>query len=141
MQIELTKRADGGGTLRCIRVDRSITWRSAPRPLYDLTRFAVESSLGLMDGYWGAVASGVALGDADAAEPEGEALLSLRLAQKFDVELAGVIAWRAAELELGIEITEAMLDEIRTLRDRLFREWFAVLPGEPMLLRWPLEAE
>lgn len=94
-----------------------------------------------MDGYWGAVASGVALGDADAAEPEGEALLSLRLAQKFDVELAGVIAWRAAELELGIEITEAMLDEIRTLRDRLFREWFAVLPGEPMLLRWPLEAE
>lgn len=136
MQIELTKRADGSGTLRCIRGDSSITWRSSPQPLYDLTRYAVEVVLGLRDGYWGHVAAGAEL---DAEAGGAEQRLSLALAQRFDVELAGAIAWHASEMRLGDGVTEASLEAIRELRERLFHEWFAVLPGEPLLLRWPPE--
>lgn len=141
MQIELTKHANGTGTLRCLRVDSSITWRQPARPLYELTRYAVEAVLDLRDGYWARVAAGADLAaDEGGAAAGGQQELSLRLAQRFDIELAGVIAWHASELQLGEQVTESSLEAIRTWRDRLFREWFALLPGEAMVLRWPSEA-
>ena len=141
MQIELTKRADGAGTLRCIRGDRSITWRPSPRPLHDLTRYAVEAVLQFSDGYWGRIANGSMTLDHDGAQPTGEAALSLRLSQKFDVELAGAIAWHASEMPASEVVTEASLERIRAYRDHLFRRWFELLPGEPLTLPWPASME
>jgi hypothetical protein len=55
---------DGGGVLRCVRSDGSVTWQkqesrhAAFFALHDLTHFAVESTLGLRSGFSGLIAKG-----------------------------------------------------------------------------------
>ena len=64
MKVELTKRADGGSSLRCVRADGSVTWQSHHGrqalffPVHDLTHFAVESVLAGKTGFYGLVAVG-----------------------------------------------------------------------------------
>ncbi len=62
--IQITKRKDGGGVLRCVRADGSATWQkqksrhAAFFALHDLTHFAVESTLGFRRGFFGLIAEG-----------------------------------------------------------------------------------
>jgi hypothetical protein len=62
--IQITKRKDGGGVLRCVRADGSETWQKQENrhaaffALHDLTHFAVESTLGFQRGFFGLVAEG-----------------------------------------------------------------------------------
>ena len=51
MRIEIAKRSDGAGVLRCTRDDGTVVWRKQPRhgahfALHDLVHFAAEASLG-----------------------------------------------------------------------------------------------
>jgi hypothetical protein len=51
MKVEIVKRADGAGVLRCTRADGSVTWQKQEKhgvhfALHDLTHFAVETTLG-----------------------------------------------------------------------------------------------
>lgn len=65
--IQLTKRADGGAVLRCVRADGSVTWQRhegrqpAFFPLHDLIHYAVESELGFHRGFYGLVAARAAV--------------------------------------------------------------------------------
>ena len=64
MRVQITKKADGSGVLRCVRADGSVTWQkqtdrhAAYFALHDLTHFAVETSLGLRRGFFGLIAEG-----------------------------------------------------------------------------------
>jgi hypothetical protein len=58
LRIEIVKRVDGGGVLRCTRADGSVVWQKQSRhaahfALHDLTHFSVETASGI-----GAVSSG-----------------------------------------------------------------------------------
>jgi len=49
LRVEITKRADGAGVLRCVRDDGSVTWQKHDRhaaffALHDLTHYAVETT-------------------------------------------------------------------------------------------------
>jgi hypothetical protein len=51
MRIEIAKRSDGAGVLRCTRDDGTVVWRKQPRhgahfALHDLVHLAAETSLG-----------------------------------------------------------------------------------------------
>ena len=63
LRIQITKRPDGNGVLRCVRADGSVTWQKQERhaaffALHDLTHFAVESTLGFRRGFYGLIAEG-----------------------------------------------------------------------------------
>ena len=63
LRIQITKRPDGNGVLRCVRADGSVTWQKQERhaaffALHDLTHFAVESTLGFRRGFYGLLAEG-----------------------------------------------------------------------------------
>ncbi len=57
LQIEIVKRSDGSGVLRCTRQDGSVTWRKLTKhaahfALHDLTHYAVETVLGYRRGFF-----------------------------------------------------------------------------------------
>ena len=62
MRVQIAKRADGCGVLRCIRDDGSTAWQKQPDryaaffALHDLTHFAVETTLAYRRGFFGLVA-------------------------------------------------------------------------------------
>ena len=60
MQIRLKKGRDGPDSLACVREDGTSTWRRIQRGLafHDLAHYAVETELGLTEGFYGLVASG-----------------------------------------------------------------------------------
>jgi hypothetical protein len=60
MQIRLKKGRDGPDSLACVREDGSSTWRRIQRGLaiHDLAHLAVESELGVGDGFFGLVEGG-----------------------------------------------------------------------------------
>ena len=58
LRVEISKRPDGSGVLRCTRADGSATWDKREKhavffALHDLTHFAVESALGFQSGFFG----------------------------------------------------------------------------------------
>src|ERR1700694_1448231 len=63
LRIQITRRPDGNGVLRCVRADGSVTWQKQERhaaffALHDLTHFAIESTLGFRRGFYGLIAEG-----------------------------------------------------------------------------------
>jgi hypothetical protein len=58
--IRLKKGRDGPDSLACVRDDGTSTWRRIQRGLafHDLAHFAVETELGIPDGFFGLVAGG-----------------------------------------------------------------------------------
>lgn len=65
LQVNLKKISDAQSSFHCRRPDGSETWsRVSPfYPRHDLTHFAVESALGLKQGFFGLIAAGWALDD------------------------------------------------------------------------------
>jgi hypothetical protein len=70
MQIRLKKGRDGPDSLACVRADGTSTWRRIQRGLafHDLAHFAVETELGVGDGFYGLVAGGWSFEDFASAE-------------------------------------------------------------------------
>ena len=151
LRIHLTKHADGGAVLKCIREDGSTTWqrqrgRSAGFfPLHDLTHFAIETELGLRQAFYGLMADGWDIEETTGKSARGslpsEAYAVERLVGLFDLERAGSAFWSAAEVNAhcyGAEaspgqslprpITEEDLDRIRTRISELLGQW-ALLPS------------
>src|SRR4051812_776695 len=62
--IEFAKRKDGNTLLRCVRDDGSSTWQRNENqharffPLHDLVHYALESTLGFSQGFFGLIAAG-----------------------------------------------------------------------------------
>ena len=151
LRVCLTKHADGGAVLKCIREDGSATWqrqqgRSAGFfPLHDLTHFAIESELGLRHAFYGVIADGWNIEETTGKSPRGalpaEAYAVERLVGLFDLERAGSATWLASELNehcygpavavgqcLPRSITEDDLARIRSRIAELLAQW-AMLPS------------
>ena len=149
MLIQLTRRADGGAVLRCVRADGSVTWQrhegrnASFFPLHDLTHYAVETTLGATGGFFGLVASGWDIADTSGKGARGplppEALLVEHLVGFLNAERASGSEWTAADFHaqaaqlvaqhgdaVGAAPTDDLLASIRARRRELFARWAAV---------------
>jgi hypothetical protein len=156
MRVQITKKADGSGVLRCVRADGSVTWQkqtdrhAAYFSLHDLTHFAVETTLGLRRGFFGLIAEGWDIEDTtgkgargplppEAAEVEG-------IVGLFDAERAGGQIWTVDEFnEFGAikGLRPLSFDDIARVkkkRSELFQQWFAVEPGSTLELQYEVAA-
>ncbi len=146
MHIQITKRADGAGLLRCTRADGSITWQKQQRhaahfALHDLTHYAVETTLGAKRGFFGLVAEGWEIEDTTGKGTRGplppEAVEIEQVVGLFDTERASGAIWTLEEFhQCGVKLTAEQIADIRARRGELFQKWFAVPPGGALDLSW-----
>jgi len=151
LRIQITKRRDGSGVLRCVRADGSLTWQKQERQaaffaLHDLTHFAVESMLGFRQGFYGLIEAGGDIEDTTGLRTRGplpvEALEVEYFVGSLDAERASGTTWTADEFNQHAAIHAAEsgrarprlltgqdLARVRARRDELFREWFALVAG------------
>ncbi|MEY2508413.1 MAG: hypothetical protein QOH01_2742 [Verrucomicrobiota bacterium] len=105
--LQITKQADGGALLRCVRADGSTTWqkqegdRAGFFPLHDLTHYAVETELKFRRGFYGLIAEGWEIADTTGKTARGslpeETLEVEYLVSAFSAERAGGIPATAEE--------------------------------------------
>jgi hypothetical protein len=145
LQIEIVKRPDGVGVLRCTREDGSITWQKQLRhaahfALHDLTHYAVEAALGYRRGFFGLLAAGWEIEDTTGKGARGdipvEALEVERIVGLLDAERASGELWSIDEFNKVVprELAESEVQSVRILRAELFERWSQVLPGEALKL-------
>jgi hypothetical protein len=157
--IQIIKRSDGGGVLRCVRADGSLTWQkqesrhAAFFALHDLTHFAVESTLGFRRGFFGLVAAGWEIeettGQGTRSAIPDEAKAVEYIVGSLDSERASGAVWNAEDFnqQAAIHAASAGLPELRPLTDEdlarvrarraeLFARWRAISPGETLELHF-----
>jgi hypothetical protein len=145
MRVEIAKRADSAGVLRCTRDDGSIAWQKQPRhgahfALHDLTHFAVETSLGYSQGFFGLIASGWDFEDVTGKGSRGalpdEALEVERIVGLFDSERASASLWTVEEFNQFAPrpLTTDENQTIRACRADLFKTWSSVPAGQSLNL-------
>ncbi len=148
LRIQITKRSDGGGVLRCTRADGSVTWQKQTArhaghfALHDLTHFAVESTLGFRRGFFGLIAEGWDIDDTTGKGARGklpkEAGEVEQIVGLFDMERASGVLLTAEDCkQYGRPLTEEEIARVRKLRGELFTRWFAVEPGASLELTLP----
>ncbi len=144
MLIQITKRADGAGILRCVRDDGSMTWQkqnarhAAHFAPHDLTHYAVETTLGIRRGFFGLVSEGWEIDDTTGKGSRGplppEAGAAETIVGMLDAERASGKYWTPEELrefgsEVARQLTQDQIAAIRKRRSELFQQWAAVPPG------------
>jgi hypothetical protein len=143
VQIQITKRDDGVGVLRCVRDDGSVSWQKLPKhgahfALHDLTHYAVETTLGSKRGFFGLVADGWDIEDTTGKGARGplpeEAADVESIVGLFDSERASGAIWTVEEFhEFGggaaRRLTAERISAIRARRSELFQRWSAVPRG------------
>jgi hypothetical protein len=145
LQIEISKRADGAGVLRCTREDGSVTWQKQEKHgahfvLHDLTHYAVETALGYRRGFFGLIAEGWEVEDTTGKGARGrlpaEALKVERIVGLFDAERGSGTLWTPEEFNAfgPRALTDADIQKVRALRGELFQRWFAIGPGQKLEL-------
>lgn len=153
--IRIKKGKDGRTALSCLRGDGSTTWQrqeggqAAFFPRHDLTHYAVESTLGLRQGFFGLVAEGWNFSDFGSPWRRGplpiEAVISELIVGFLDSEritderrpveeINERIAERYVENDLParLPISEEELEKVRQRRGELFVRWDAVKPGDAL---------
>jgi hypothetical protein len=149
MKIEIVKRADGAGVLRCTRDDQSVTWQKQAKhgahfALHDLTHFAVETALGYRQGFFGLIASGWDVDDTGGKGPHGpvpaEAIEVERLVGVFDMERATGVLLTAEEFNgyAPRALSDEEIQKVRAKRSELFQKWKAVAPGQALELKFEM---
>ncbi len=143
MLVQITKRVDGGGVLRCVRADGTVTWQKQDRhapffALHDLTHFAVESTLRIQRGFFGLIAEGWDLEDTTGKGARGplprEALEVEGIVGLFDAERGSGAIWTADEFNqfASRQLTVEEVAQIRARRSDLFKQWSALPPGQTL---------
>ena len=153
LQIEISKRADGAGVLRCTRPDGSVTWQKqlkhgAHFALHDLTHYAVETALGYRRGFFGLIAEGWEVEDTTGKGVRGplpaEAVEVERIVGLFDSERGSGVLWTLEEFNQFSPrlLTAEDIREVRSLRGALFQQWSGLASGERVELNFkPASAE
>ncbi len=149
LKVQITKKADGGGVLRCTRADGSVTWQKQPEhhaahfALHDLTHYAVETTLGYRNGFYGLIAAGWDIEDTTGKGARGklprEATEVERIVGLFDTERAGGVIQTAADFNQFSPrpLNDIDLVRVRKLRSELFTKWSEVEPGGSLDLQFP----
>jgi uncharacterized C2H2 Zn-finger protein len=153
LMIEIVKRTDGTGLLRCIRADGSVTLQKQTErhaehfTHHDLTHFAIETALGYEQGFFGLIASGWNSEDTTGKGARGplsdEAVEVENAVGLFDSERGSGTFWTADEFaqfaprKLTRTLDEAAIRAIRSCRAELFRRWGAIEVGGKLELEYP----
>ncbi len=152
LTIQITKRPDGAGVLRCTRADGSVTWQkqtgrhAAFFALHDLTHFAVESVLGFKQGFYGLLAAGWDIEDTGGKGARGrlplEAVEVERIVGLFDTERGSGVFLTAEDYATFAtpdmrRLSDDDIAKVRARRGELFSRWAAVAPGEALELKFP----
>jgi hypothetical protein len=159
LTIRIKRHADESASITLTRMDGTVTWQrqkgklGAVFPPHDITHFAVETTLGLREGFYGLVADGWDIADFAAPWPRGEIPPEAREVELIvgclDSERRSIDRWSADAFNEHAKIyvsttrfsdmrvpvlTEQQLDAVRTLRDSLLARWAALQPGESLEL-------
>ena len=156
MRVQITKKSDGSGVLRCVRADGSVTCQkqtdrhAAFFSLHDLTHFAVETTLGFRRGFFGLIAEGWDIEDTTGKGARGplppEAGEAEMIVGLFSAERAGGVIWTVDEFNESAAMVgtrKLSFDEIvrvKKKRSELFQQWSAVEPGETLELAFEISA-
>jgi hypothetical protein len=151
LSIRLQKGRDGPDILTCIRPDGSRTWQRLQRglPVHDLVHYAVESVLGLNEGFFALVARGWDITAFEAPEnrsrltPEAiweEFVVSLFLTElsdgverdefEFNATLRAMIAGKVSIAPRAL--TSEELAAIRAKVKALSAQWRSLAPGQTL---------
>ena len=149
MEVEIVRRADGGGVLRCKRSDSSVTWQKQGRhaaffAVHDLTHFAVETTLGFRLAFFGLIDDGWEIEETDGKGSRGalplEAMVAESIVGLLDAERASAAEWSVKEFNEARAQFEALKEEdlarIRDRRRQLFKQWSAIEAGSALKLVW-----
>jgi len=149
MEVEIVRRADGGGVLRCKRSDGSVTWQKQGRhaaffAVHDLTHFAVETTLGFRRAFFGLIDEGWEIEETDGKSSRGALPLDAMIAESIvgllDAERTSAAEWTVKEFNEARApfepVTQEDLSRIRNRRRQLFEQWSAVEPGSALKLVW-----
>lgn len=158
MQVQFLRAKDKEDVLSVVRDDGSTSWQHQHPgiPVHDLTHFAVESTLGLKDGFYGLLVQGwdiSRLTDKDVRTtlpPEGmwtELVVGLIQSERLSPqplsapEFNAMLARSCEEFGITIErhVTQAELSRIRTTFADLHSQWNALAPGERLSLEFGQE--
>ena len=132
--------------LRCTREDGSVTWQKQRHGRYfavhDLTHFAVETTLGFNNGFFGLIAQGWDVDDTTGKGSRGplppEAAWSENIVGLFQAELASGTAWTTDQFNEfappGVSLTAGQIADVRARRAELFQQWFGVAIGGTLTL-------
>jgi hypothetical protein len=151
LQIEIAKRADGVGVLRCTRDDGSVTWQKQAKhgahfALHDLTHYAVEAALGYRRGFFGLIAEGWDVDDTTGKGARGplpaEAGEVEQIVGLFDAERGSGMLWTVEEFNefAPRALTVAEIGSVRALRGKLFQRWSEIAPGQKLELKFEAAA-
>ena len=156
--IRIKKKNDGAAALTAVRADGSSTWQQQNGqtgrvfPLHDLTHYAVETTLGTRDAFFGLLSQGWEMTDFGSPWPKGhpplEAVLVELLVGYFDLERMIDTATSAAEINQRIaaafpegtqpympfRIDDEQVEQIHRARAYLFARWAAVPVGDSLEL-------
>lgn len=159
MRVQITKRADGAGVLRCVRDDGSVTWQkqndrhAAFFSLHDLTHFAVETALGFRRGFFGLIAEGWDIEDTTGKGARGplprEAGEVEFLVGLFFAEGAGSVIWTvdefneyaAMQMQGARTLSADEIARVKKQRSELFQQWAEVAPGATLELEFEIARE
>lgn len=154
LRVQFTKRPDGNVILRCTRRDDSVTWQRYDKQAaffshHDLCHFAVETVLGLQDGFYGLIADGWDITEMDGKGPRGklpyQAALAEHIVGLLSQERMGCAERHSAE-EFNAQIEElsgrrmenrlsdSQLSAVRVRISSLLRDWSATRPGATLHL-------
>ncbi|HTL94397.1 MAG TPA: hypothetical protein VL157_02570 [Gemmatimonadaceae bacterium] len=157
--IRIKRATDGSAALTCVRPDGSVTWQrqqgrlGAFFPTHDLTHYAVETTLGYRQGFFGLIADGWEIADFETAKGDipQEAREAELVVGVFEMELRMGRGWSNTELREQGEryaastrpernriplpaLSDDDIARIRALRASAFEQWDAVVPGETLEL-------
>ncbi len=163
MRILLTKKTDGTTVLKCVRSDGTETWQKNDKhaaffALHDLTHYAVETELGISEGFFGVVAGGWAIEDTGqrgvATRLPSDALFVETVVGTLDTERASGTRWTAEEFNDSLALkartdgrraprplTDDELRRVRKRRSELFDEWHSLAPGNTLELPFAVKKE
>ncbi|HLW75354.1 MAG TPA: hypothetical protein VKS01_00190 [Bryobacteraceae bacterium] len=147
MKIEIVKRADGEGVLRCTRDDGTVAWQKQRKhashfALHDMTHFSVETVLGYRLAFFGLIAEGWEIEETEGNSERGalppEAIEVEKIVGLFDAERAGGERWSAEDFTSVAPrpLSEQELDRIRALRSNLFAQWQTIAIGQALALEF-----
>ncbi|MCH8127096.1 hypothetical protein IIC38_14245 [candidate division KSB1 bacterium] len=153
MIIRLTKGNNKPDTLTCVRTDGSTTWTNLHPNMFqhDLMHYAVETTLGLQNSFFGQVASGIDISEFNKPtnqrgfEIPVEAIQTEYIVGLLQVELSDGAVFEDfndqlqkslanKNIPIPEQLTEAALDDIRTKFKQLLRQWAALQPGDYLKL-------
>jgi len=155
--LKFSKTREGAPVLSVARRDGSAAWQRQRSffPVHDLTHYAIETTLGLREAFWGMMADGWEFNDFGTPWPRGpmpnlpEALLAEASAGWFDSFASSVENDEAGAAALNTQlalyfqqngiaplrvITVDEFARIRAMRDELAARWYALAPREAMEL-------